>query len=329
MVAASFEARILVYGETAETPFLFFIPAIALAAAFFDRGSGIVATLVAALLAVYYFVVPVRSFQIERTADLVNLLLFCCIGVFISLLIESLQNAYQSLETSLKQEEAARRLAEAGERERDMLMAELRHRIKNDLQRVAALMYVQAKHATPEAARALRQASERIHVIGRLHERLARKDGHMMVDVREFLHDLLADVRSTMADLRPVGLFSHADPVLLSVSRTGALGLIVNELVNNALKHAFPNDEREWAVRVALHCQGNDLLLSVDDNGCGIDPDFKPGTGSRLVRALVAQLDGHIETCRDPQGGTRHMLRFPVDEAHPESASDQPKAVHP
>ena len=315
VVGVAWGVRYLMYGATAEEPFLLFFPAIILSAMFFDRGSGFLATILSALLAIYFFIVPVYSFEFERGADVFNIVIFGAVGLFLSALIESLQEAYGAEEAAHEGEIAARQHAEAGERERNMLLGELRHRIRNDLQRVSAMMHVQAKDASAETAQALQDASDRINLIGRLYDRLAREDGHAVVDVPVFLKDLLADLRSGMDQLQPVGLFLQADPVLLPVTKAGSVGLVMNELVGSALKHAFPDAEREWTVKVGLRRDGSDVLLTVEDNGRGIAANFECGTGTKLIRAMAAQLGGHLETKPGTGGGTRHVLRFPVEMA--------------
>ena len=84
--------------------------------------------------------------------------------------------------------------------------------------------------------------------------------------------------------------------------------------MTNALKHAFPDAEREGSVTVTFRRDGRDFLLTVADDGVGTQPSDRPGggMGSRLVRALAAQLGGHVETIARPGGGTLLQMRFPV-----------------
>jgi two-component sensor histidine kinase len=322
-------ARYLLYGATPVFPFLPFLPAVNLATEIFNRGSGFFATALSAVLAVYFFVEPTYSLVLRATSDTINVALFCVIGFFIAAVIEALHLAYVEAEQAHAETDAARARAEAGERERELLLAEFRHRVSNDLQRIAGLLTLQARHSSPEVAAALRDAANRVYVVARVHDRLARRDGHVLVDVREFLHDLVADLRASFTDLRPIGIFVEAESHMLSVSRTGAIGLIANELVTNAMKHAFP-DEREGAITIRFYREEDDFLLTMSDNGVGLaerlpEPQGeglrRSGMGSRLVRALTAQLGGHIETSARSGDGTTHVLRFPVtppgDAEHP------------
>jgi two-component sensor histidine kinase len=264
----------------------------------------------------------VHTFQLSRPADVINLALFLAVGLFISGAIEALRRALVEAEDTNRWLGEARARAEAGEREREMLLAEFRHRVSNDLQRLGSMILMQAK-ASPAAATELRAAASRIQVIAGVHSRLARRDGHVQVDMHEFLHDLIADLRASLTSLYPVGLFVEAESHALSVSRAGSVALIANELVTNALKHAFPESAREGAVTVGFRRDGIDFVLTVTDDGVGmpVEPcrtgagpgaSLGSGLGSRLVRALAAQLGGHVETVSEPGAGTRQTLRFPV-----------------
>jgi two-component system, sensor histidine kinase PdtaS len=313
LVGVAFAVR-YAFNDAAVSPYLGFLPAVILSAVIFSRGSSVVATALSALLALFFFVEPVHSLRIDRPIDLVNLGLFLAVGIFIAGVVEALRRAFIEAEDTNRSLAEARARAEAGEHEREMLLAEFRHRVSNDLQRLSSMILLQAK-AAPQAAAELRAAATRIQVIAGVHSRLARRDGHVLVDMREFLHDLIADLRASLTNLYPVGLFVDAEAHPLSVSRAGSIGLIANELVTNALKHAFPEGAREGAVTVGFRRDGVDFVLTVADDGVGMaHPPSRPGAGmgSRLVRALAAQLGGHLATESQPGGGTCHTLRFPV-----------------
>lgn len=330
LVFAAFAVRYWLFGMEPTLPYLLFIPAIIVASMFFNRANGIFATALSTLLLVYFFVQPVHSFAIAEPADMLSTGLFVGTGLFIAAMTETLHAAYvevqqaqEEAEHARHQAECARKRSEAGERDRELLLLEFGHRVKNDLQRFIATMQMQAMGAPTEVAAALTAAIDRIRVIARVHDRLASRDGHATVDIKEFLHDLVTDLRASNSALSPVGLFVDADSFSLSVSRTGSVGLIANELVTNALKHAFP-DDREGAVRISFHRDGPDFLLTVADDGIGM-PDMpseqlqrelrpRGGMGRRLIRALAAQLGGRIEVMpTGPTGGTTKTLRFPVE----------------
>jgi two-component sensor histidine kinase len=312
--------RYLLLGPTPVAPYLLFLPAVIVAAALFGRDSGLVATAVSALLAVYFFVDPIYSLALTNADTAISAVLFVLIGGFLSVATEALYTAYREAELARREAEAAQSRAELGERERELLLLELGHRVKNDIQRLMAGTRLQAVGAPPEVAAALYATADRLRVIATVHDRLALQSGHLAVNIHDFLFDLTTGLRATMTDRLPIGLFLSAEEHMLSASRAGALGLIVNELVTNAVKHAFPG-ECTGTITVHFCRQESDYLLTVSDDGVGMPSDMqeKPvsgaqqsGIGRRLMRALAAQLGGRLETVpRDPTG-TNQILRFPI-----------------
>ena len=315
LVFVAFAIRYWLFADRPILPFLLFFPAIILSAVVLNRGSGFVATLLSTVLSIYFFIPPTRSFTIPDTETAISVGLFVFTGLLIATIIEALHTAYVEVEQ-------AHTKAEELVRERDLLLVEFGHRVKNDLARIGATVGIQAVGASPETAAALQAVSERVRVLARVHDRLARREGHALVDMHDFLHDLVADLRVNLTDVSPVGLFIEAERHGLSVSRAGAVGLIANELVTNALKHAFPED-RAGEVRLGFWRDDEDMLLTVADDGVGLadmPPEDMPkefqrrgGMGRRLVRALAAQLGGRIETKASETGGVLHVLRFPVE----------------
>ena len=214
--------------------------------------------------------------------------------------------------------------AEAGEREKDLLLAELMHRTRNDLQRMVGLLRLQASTASEmPISDALRGAADRVEITARLHERLSRRDGRVVVDSQEFLTRLAEDLRASLDGLWSIELFIEAEAHPIPIARAGAVGLVLNELATNALKHAFP-DHRPGAIWVAFRRVGAEYELAVADDGVGMQervdagPSSRPcrggaGLGRRLVRGLAAQLGGRLEVIAGEAGGTVCTLRFPVD----------------
>ena len=155
-------------------------------------------------------------------------------------------------------------------------------------------------------------ASERIHVLSRVHQRLTRFTDTTDVEVREFLTDLCEDLRTSMIGVRPIILEIYAEPTKLPFPAAVTLGLIVNELIQNALKHAFPGD-RPGCVSVRFCRNGPEYRLTVADDGVGnTEPSpTSSGLGQRLVRSLVKQLHGTYEVTID--GGRTAEVKFPAD----------------
>lgn len=326
-VAASIGARYPLIEAVAPNsyPFLLYFPAIILAAALFDRGSGIFAVFLSALCADYFSIAPVGSLAIEHSSDAIALALFGASGLATATLIEAFHRAHHDLSVSHLRLQAtheeltkAHERARTSERQKDLLMQELTHRTKNDLMMVSALLQMQSRSLADAPARAiLLSAVERIHVLGRVHDRLTRRDGAVVINAREFLCSLCDDLRSAVAGVRPLALLCEVDSHMLSHSQAVALGLIANELITNAVKYAFPND-RDGTIRVAFERSGDDYRLAVEDDGVGLPAAPAPatetssGTGQRLVRALTLQLRGRFE-CLPRKPGTVAIVTFPAE----------------
>jgi len=300
-VIVSAAVRYAIFGSTDDLPFVLFFPAVIGAAIFFNHGSGVFATALSAVLAVSLFM---GDDPLSSTKNVVRLVLFCGVGGLIAIAAETLHEAYAEAERD-------RARAVAAEQRLETLLREFRHRVHNDLQRIVAVLQLQANRS-PDAKAALQDAAARVQVIARVHDRLGRDADQAMVDTRHFLHELVADFRTTVGDLRPIGFFVQAEAHQLSLSRMGAVGLIVNELVTNALKHAFPDQTREGAITVKFHREGPDFILCVADDGVGkATTPSREGMGTQLVKAFAAQLGGRIEVERSASGTTQRLI-FPV-----------------
>ncbi|TDH63063.1 sensor histidine kinase [Dankookia rubra] len=199
-------------------------------------------------------------------------------------------------------------------RERALLLEEMSHRIRNDMQRLVGLLQAEAGN-NPVASGALLQAAGRIQVLGRVHRRLATRAGSDAVDSQAFLEGLVDDLRAALLPDSGIGLTVSAEPHALPVAMAGDLGLVVNELVTNALKYAFPRG-KGGVVRVCFGREEKTYRLAVSDTGVGLGQvglaAVEGGSGMRLVRALAAQLGGRVELRGGEVGGTLCLLRFPV-----------------
>jgi two-component system, sensor histidine kinase PdtaS len=313
LVVVSFVAWLSVFGASADLPFVLFLPAVMLSSVLFDRGSGFVATAVGVVIVAYVFV-EVRAGAPIRASNLVALLIAFGVGAALSVMTEASRRAYLECERSRAETEAARLRAEEARENGVVLLRECRHRVSNDLQRVIAMMRLQEAR-TPEAKPALRDAAARIQTLAKVHDRLARQSGLALVDAREFIHELVADFQQSLAELRAIGWFVEAESHLLSFDRLGAVGLIAYELLTNCVKHAFPADAPEGAITVSFRRSEPDYVLCVEDDGVG-DGGTAPagqraGIGMQIVKALAAQLGGHLEM-RQSSSGTSQTLVFPV-----------------
>jgi two-component sensor histidine kinase len=234
----------------------------------------------------------------------------------------------QRLNDALQAEIAQRRNAEEAvrhSREKEVLLQEIHHRVKNNLQIITSLLRMQSR-AVPDPAfsDALRECQNRVASMALIHDKLYRARDLARVSFPEYVRDLTSNILTSYAlPARSVRVKLDIDDLSLSLDCAVPCGLILNELMSNCLKHAFPVGH-SGTVHVGFHAEGEqELCLVVQDDGVGmpaaIDLERTSSLGWRLIRALVQQLDGVVQ-CRTA-GGTLVEIRFARQNTPPERAS--------
>jgi PAS domain S-box-containing protein len=194
--------------------------------------------------------------------------------------------------------------------QRDLLLREVYHRVKNNLQIVDSLLMMQAQQIeNPDAKRALLELSGRIYALGLVHHQLMGSTDLKTFDVAPFLHELSKNILEGSAN-GGVNLSIEAHPLKVGLDFAVPLGLLVTELVTNSLKHAFPDGTGN--ISVVLRPDGNGtMVLIVSDDGRGIFGDraankSRSGLGMVIVNSLVAQIEGTM-TVRNVNGMTTEI----------------------
>ena len=195
-----------------------------------------------------------------------------------------------------------------------MLMQELTHRVKNSLQSIASMVMIEARgHRSGEGKAALERVSHRIDALGQLYAKLSKSDTVEAVDAAAYLDDLCRDLVASVEGGTSIVLKTDIESELLPTDQAISMGLIVNELVTNALKYAFPN-ETKGTVMVTLKRVPGELRLTIADDGKGIDiRRADSGLGGRLVEGFAQQLGGQVERESSGQGTTVRLI-FPSRE---------------
>jgi two-component system, sensor histidine kinase PdtaS len=207
--------------------------------------------------------------------------------------------------------------------EKEVLLREIHHRVKNNLQVIASLLHVQSKKVEDENARRLfSESQDRIRSMAFIHERLYQSEDLSQVNFSAYLDRLTEHLyRSHGVALRDVTCELDSEDAILSVDRAIPAGLIVNELVSNALEHAFP-DERDGVITVAFSTSEDHGCLRISDNGVGVDDtdamERDQTLGLRLVKGLVRQLRGDMDI--DGTGGLTYTISFPLTDEELEAA---------
>lgn len=262
-------------------PVLLFIPAVFICSLLFDRGAGYAATVASALIAWNFFMVPGRSILLGGV-PWVPLVIFLVIGFAMSAVTEALRRTVHRLDEA--------------ERAKSLLLEELAHRTKNDLAIIGAAIVLQRNAASDIAVQdALDQAHGRVMLVASAQDRLRGHHGDgVRLELSGYVEQLCGGLGDLLRGVREIAI--EVDCVVMMVPSSTAItvGLIVNELVTNCLKYAFPAGAA-GTVRVSIVAdEGRRLVIDVADDGVGCPPETVPGLGSRLVRLLAQQKGGSL-----------------------------------
>src|SRR4051812_26891964 len=238
-------------------------------------------------------------------------------GEFIPLLQVAVNGALRQAQIQRARDEAEAEVHASRDRyaalaaEREVLLREVNHRVGNSLQIIASLLHLQANSASEEGVKAaLTNAMGRVAAVAQVHRRLYTSHDLKSVLLNQYLEALLEDLRRSAQGNRMSRLTLQAEPVEIDPDRAVAIGIIVNELVMNAVKYAYPDGA--GPIHVELDANGDDVELSISDDGVGLNVKADPrstGMGQRIVSAMAAKLEADVE--RDPaHSGTRIVLRF-------------------
>lgn len=285
-------------------PFAVIYPGILAATLFAGWQCGFI-VLAISMLAAWYFVLPApMSFRIENPADIPRMLVILLSGSLVIALADVFRQAAQR----------AARARKAQVEEQDLLLREIDHRIKNNFMMVASLVDIQRRRSEDGPVKdALAEVLARIDSFARAHNHLYHDPRNVgAVQMKEYLQELCDALAQALTLHGAVTLTCASDQALMNRDRAVSIGLLVNELVTNAAKHAF--DGRETGVvNVSFRRHGAGWRLYVEDDGVGLDA-AKPqrpggGLGKRLVDAFVRQANGTLST-ESSSAGTRVIVEL-------------------
>ena len=227
--------------------------------------------------------------------------LWLMVPIALALLVGSLVTAHILRQSGRTQAKLAAAVAH-----NEVLFREIHHRVKNNLQSVGSLLQMQPIDRAIKA-----DMGQRIAAMSAVHEHIYRSNNFSTVMVKSYLETLIENIRRG-GDPR-VTVAEQIDDLPVDKDAATPLGLILNEVVTNAFKHAFP-DGREGLIAVTLVRDSDGRgKLTVEDNGVGFDPATPAkGIGQRLIRALAEQLGGESNIEATQNGGARFVLTFPL-----------------
>jgi two-component sensor histidine kinase len=230
--------------------------------------------------------------------------------------ITFLQGAANLLGMAIERQRMERDLRGALDRQQ-MLMREVNHRVNNSLQIVGSMLHLQGRRSeNTEVQHQLQQASSRVTAIARAHNRLYRTEEFTKLDLGAYLSDLCADFCEATPGCEI--FVSAPEHVVLSTDRAITVALLINELITNIAKYAYPEGKcRAW---VNVSRAGSTVTLSVRDEGIGlpqgIDETTSAGLGMRLIAAFARQLNGSVDLRRHAPG-TEFVISFDVEAGAP------------
>ena len=236
------------------------------------------------------------------------------LSLWLSISVYSIEKGcFVTIFQNITERKASEHQIQASLKEKETLLKEVNHRVKNNLQIVSSLLSLQSVHIHDKRDFDMfTQSQNRVKSMAFFHEMVYKSKDMSKIDIAEYLRNLMANLfRSYQIDGCAIKLNLNISEVSLDIDSIIPLGLIINELVTNSLKHAFP-DKTTGEINVELIREDDQITLIVSDNGIGLSPDSEArNTGSiglQLVEALTKQLNGNLEL--DASKGTTYKISF-------------------
>jgi two-component sensor histidine kinase len=242
-------------------------------------------------------------------------------GAFLDLLDQAIRQAVEQARIKREKEAAERELLESRDRlaalleQKTALLHEVGHRVSNSLQLISSLISIQATRiGDPHARDALLQARERVQAVMLVHRRLYTSEEVGSIEIDKYLMALAEELQSgILASEQGHRIVVEAAPLRIATDKAVSIGVIVNELIANALKYAFPSG-KGGTIKVKLEKHGDRVVLTVEDDGVGYSEAAQPkgtGMGTLIISAMAKTLQGSVE--RQPgEIGSRSILSFPA-----------------
>lgn len=232
------------------------------------------------------------------TIGTIGLALLSLLSFFLYKIYQKLKNSNQLLFTSID--------------EKNLLLREIHHRVKNNLQIISSLLSLQSRFIEDDSAlEAIKEGRNRVSSMALLHHNLYQEKNLTGIDIKNYFDELIDGLfDSYNIDPDRISLAKNITKMTLDVDTVIPLGLVVNELISNALKHAFPGDEK-GIINISLHEKNELLVLEVKDNGIGVNADdFNNSTsfGNRMLRAFAQKMGAKMEIEND--NGTKVILKI-------------------
>jgi PAS domain S-box-containing protein len=201
--------------------------------------------------------------------------------------------------------------------EKDILLHEVHHRIKNNMANIESLFKIESRITNDEKTRnAFNDAISRLRSMRILYDKLYRSENYRQTSLQQYLPMLVNDIINIFPESSDINIQTEIADIIISADLNFPVCIIVNELLSNAMKYAFNNKNSKKIIEVSAQKTSNQVTITIQDNGVGLKPDFdmenSGGYGIELVRNLVKQIRGDISY--ESNQGTKWTLKFAVDE---------------
>lgn len=256
----------------------------------------------------------IQSLKLEKSYQLQRFYWMTGFGILIFLSAIFLYSRYSLAQKLNKQLKKQAKLIDSKNRnlrklisEKELLIGEVHHRVKNNLQVISSLLRLKSKNVTdPKALNIISEGQDRINTVAMIHENLFQKGIESRINLREYIEEIGKSLIESFYMENKVKISFDLEDIDLDFDRAVYIGLIINELITNSLKHAFSSSNRDGAIKVCLKREKG-LHLTISDNGSGILEEnkfFKSETsGINIVKALLKHFDGKLDLHNNPEGG--------------------------
>jgi two-component system, sensor histidine kinase PdtaS len=206
--------------------------------------------------------------------------------------------------------------------EKEWLVKEVHHRVKNNLQTIVSLLESQSRHLNNDALNAIHDSQNRVHAMSLIHQKLYQHERDTTIDLSGYLYELVHHLSNSLHTNHVIDFQVDVEPIELDVSQAVPVGLIVNEAITNSIKYAFRHASQKHA-EVSLHAKqlsDRKIVLTIADNGEGLPQNFDTqksgGLGLKLIRGLAEDIEADL-TLESIQGFTIHLTFAPHASLNP------------
>ena len=224
---------------------------------------------------------------------------------------------YIAVKKDITEQRYAEEQLKASLKEKEILIHEIHHRVKNNMNVISSLLKLQANSIEDDQTKEiLKESQNRVYAMSAIHETLHGSENLSEIDLKKYLYKISTAVfQSSSVNPKKVRLINDIEEMPISINQASPIGLIINELISNSLKYAFP-DDRKGEINVSVKKRDNQLELVLEDNGVGLPDGFdwknSSTLGLKLVRTLIEnQLDGSIDM--ESKNGTKFTIKFNID----------------